>query len=80
MAARQLTWRRRLHNGVGGSDDDNNAESITTQKQQQCGDDDGHNNGGSKHWEKHGNGRDGDGGGDVVVPSGATIAGCGRRD
>jgi hypothetical protein len=34
VAARQLTWRHRLRNGVGGSnDDDDNAETMTTQEQ-----------------------------------------------
>jgi hypothetical protein len=55
-------------------------ETITMQKQQRCRDDDRHNNGGSKHREKCGNGCGSDGGGDVVMPSGATIADGRRRD
>jgi hypothetical protein len=33
VAARQLTWRRQLHNCGGGSNDANNVEMITMQKQ-----------------------------------------------
>jgi hypothetical protein len=32
VAARQLTWRRRLRNGGGGSDDDDDAKTMTMQK------------------------------------------------
>ena len=57
VAARQLTWRRWLRNGVGGSDDDDNdAETMTMQKQQRCGDDEDKNNGSGERWEQCGKG------------------------